>query len=155
MDERQRKYLAGRRRYSGAIRFAPSRRPRRRTWRLTNFVWTLLVAHAYRAGSGDDRLEGSERFMNARSILCAVSIAAGSLYGCGVDDELASPLESTVESEATVWCTDKSWLVESYAEPAQINLTGWLRCDCYRPQTRSGTMVGNFKLVYDFTCSLE
>ena len=48
--------------------------------------------------------------------------------GCGVDEELTSPMESVEESEATVWCTNKSWLINFYAEPEMINIVGWMRC---------------------------
>lgn len=76
--------------------------------------------------------------------------------GCGVDEEMSSPMESVEESEATVWCTNKSWLINFYAEPEMINIVGWMRCQCYQPQTRGGDTTGNnIRLAFERTCSLD
>jgi hypothetical protein len=97
----------------------------------------------------------------ATGLLFAIALFAA---GCAVDEvtqgppspeEFQSPSESTSESEIIVWCSNKSWRVDFYAEPAHINLVGWLRCDCYRPQTRSGTTSNYTNLAYDFTCDLN
>lgn len=63
--------------------------------------------------------------------------------------------QSELDALATVWCTDKSWRVDFYAEPELINVVGYLKCQCFRPQTSSGIVTDYFKLAYERTCSLE
>ena len=76
--------------------------------------------------------------------------------GCGiVDDAQDGPSESTATDESIVWCTNKAWRVDFYAEPAHTNLVGWLKCDCYQPQTRSGTTSNYTNLAYEFNCDLQ
>lgn len=107
--------------------------------------------------------------MQVRTIIGGFLLASGLLsVGCGgteVEMEELSNVESQVSREApsdatsreaqTVWCSNKSWRVDFYAEPELINRVGWLKCDCYRPQTSSGTTSNYTKLAYEFYCSLE
>ena len=97
-----------------------------------------------------------------RQIIHAVFLAVLGSAGCATteitgeaDPAGESAAESTAQSEVVVWCTDKSWQVNFYAEAAHINLVGTLRCDCFRPQTSTG-VTSNFPLlVREFTCSLD
>jgi hypothetical protein len=96
--------------------------------------------------------------MQARAIIGALMFAATTgLAGCAVDSDSAAdePNVSTAEDEIIVWCSDKSWLVNFYAEPEHINLVGTLRCTCFRPQTSTGTTSNFPTLVFERTCSLD
>jgi hypothetical protein len=93
--------------------------------------------------------------MNSRifaGLLLAVGLVSA---GCAVDEELSSPSESTTDSEVVVWCSDKSWLVNFYAEPALINVVGSLRCTCFQPQVSLGIQTNYVKLISQRTCSLQ
>jgi hypothetical protein len=95
--------------------------------------------------------------MHARIIINAVFLTMLGSAGCAaVDVEPAeSAAESTAESEVAVQCSDKTWLVNFYAEAEHLNLVGTLRCNCFRPQTRTG-VTSNFPvLAFEFTCSLD
>jgi hypothetical protein len=108
--------------------------------------------------------------MQVRTIVGGLLLASGLLsVGCGgteMEMEESSNVESQVSSEepsgdatreaqTTVWCTDKSWRVDFYAEPELINRVGWIKCACYSAQTRSGTTTNYTKLAYEFYCSLD
>ncbi len=95
--------------------------------------------------------------MHVKAMIGALLLAAGlSSAGCGViEDDTDEPSESTVEDETTVWCSNKAWRVDFYAEPELINVVGWIKCSCYQPQTRSGTTSQYTNLAYEFTCSLD
>lgn len=54
-----------------------------------------------------------------------------------------------------MWCSDKSWRVDFYAEPELINVVGYLKCQCYQPQTSGGIVTDYMKLAYERTCSLD
>jgi hypothetical protein len=91
----------------------------------------------------------------AGALLLAATVFS---VGCGVEEEATSPMdpmESIDESAATVWCTNKAWRVDFFAEPAQINRVGWIQCQCYQPQTRSGVVSQYQSLAYEFTCDLN
>jgi hypothetical protein len=99
------------------------------------------------------------------------------LFACGdmpeeeesvIDPSLSSPaLEPLAKGESgegsvgvaptnpIVWCSDKGWKVNFYAEPALINLVGFLSCSCYQPQFRSGTTSSYASLAYEYSCSLD
>jgi hypothetical protein len=71
-------------------------------------------------------------------------------------DESASAEQSELAApNAVVWCSNKSWRVNFYAEPELINVVGFLRCDCYQAQSRGGTVTSYQDLAYEFTCSLD
>jgi hypothetical protein len=84
-------------------------------------------------------------------------VAALCSAGCGLTDEIkdepAEPTESTTESETTVWCSHKAWRVDFYSEPELVNVVGWLKCNCWQPQTRAGTTTNYLKLAYEIDCS--
>jgi hypothetical protein len=94
-------------------------------------------------------------------LTAAVFLVTSLMAGCAVDDEptVSGPDDeldlSTVESDVTVWCTDKAWRVDFYAEPALINKVGYLQCNCWQPQRRGGTVSNYTNLAYEFTCSLD
>jgi hypothetical protein len=94
-------------------------------------------------------LAPGEVIMQARTILSAVVLA---MLGAAVEVE---PAESTAESDIVVQCSNKSWLVNFYAEAAHINLVGTLRCVCFRPQTSTGISSNFPVLVSERTCSVE
>lgn len=90
-------------------------------------------------------------------LTAAMFLAMGLMTGCAVDEEptVSGPEDqdvSSVEQDATVWCTDKAWRVDFYAEPALINKVGYLQCTCYQPQTRGGITTNYTKLAYQRTC---
>ncbi len=101
--------------------------------------------------------------MQVKKFVGAALLAAGLLSaGCGgtemEPEELSSvePSELTSrEDEATVWCTNKAWKVNFYAEPELINVIGYYQCQCYQPQIRSGATSNYTKLIYERYCSLE
>jgi hypothetical protein len=62
---------------------------------------------------------------------------------------LASSMPGTTN---VVWCTNKSWRVDFYAEPEHINLVGWFECQCFQPQARVGSTSSHSVLAYEFTC---
>jgi hypothetical protein len=86
--------------------------------------------------------------------LAGAMVLAATLFsaGCGMDEDVSSPMESVEESEAVVWCSNKSWRVNFYAEPERITLVGWLACQCYRPQTSGGTYSDYTSLVFERVC---
>jgi hypothetical protein len=93
-------------------------------------------------------------------LTAVVFLVTGLMAGCAVDDEptVSDPDEldlSTIESDVTVWCTDKAWRVDFYAEPALINKVGYLQCDCWQPQKRGGTVTNYTNLAYKITCDLD
>jgi hypothetical protein len=91
-----------------------------------------------------------------KSIINAL-VVAGMMAGCGgveVEADEASNL-STREDATVVWCTDQFWRVEFYADAAHTILNGWISCDCYAPQQRSGTLEGYQVLVYNEKCDLN
>lgn len=77
------------------------------------------------------------------------------LHDSAQQSDLDSAEQSELDALATVWCTDKSWRVDFYAEPELINVVGYLKCQCFRPQTSSGIVTDYFKLAYERTCSLD
>ena len=103
--------------------------------------------------------------MKTRFSASALLLAALCSTGCALTEEVdevdgaegaeEAPAESVVESEAIVWCSNKAWRVDFYAEPALVNRVGWIQCQCWQPQTRSGTVSNYTHLAYEVTCSLD
>lgn len=93
-------------------------------------------------------------------LISGVVLAAGLLSaGCGgteADMTMEDPSNlMSREDEAVVWCTNKSWRVDFYAEPELINVVGYLQCQCYRQQVQVGQVTNYNKLAYEFVCSRE
>jgi hypothetical protein len=70
-------------------------------------------------------------------------------------ESVSSEQSELVQPDAIVWCSDKSWRVNFYAEPELINVVGFLQCQCFQPQTRGGTVTNYMNLAYEFTCDLN
>lgn len=98
--------------------------------------------------------------MQAKKLIGGVLLAVGLLAaGCGGAEadmdavEDASNLES--REDAVIWCSDKNWRVNFYAEPELINVVGYIQCRCWQPRIDSGIVTNYQKLVSEFTCSIE
>jgi hypothetical protein len=70
-------------------------------------------------------------------------------------ESVSSEQSELAHPDAIVWCSDKSWRVDFYAEPELINVVGFLQCQCFRPQSRGGTVTNYMNLAYEFTCELD
>ena len=95
--------------------------------------------------------------MQMRKIFGAVMLAAGlCATGCAVTEgDAADPAVSTIEDDIVVQCGPNAWLVNFYSEPALINIVGTLRCQCFRPQTRTGITTDFSALAFKRTCDLN
>ncbi|MFP2924782.1 hypothetical protein ACLESO_06110 [Pyxidicoccus sp. 3LG] len=97
--------------------------------------------------------------MQAGKLVSGVMLAAGLLAtGCGgTEADMGMEEESNLSSreDAVVWCSDKSWRVNFYAEPELINVVGTMQCRCWQPRVDTGIVTQYQKLLSEFTCSIE
>ena len=97
--------------------------------------------------------------MQAKKLISGVMLAAGLLAaGCGgTEADMAMEEEANLSTreDAVIWCSDKNWRVNFYAEPELITLVGYIQCRCWQPRIDSGTVTQYQKLVSEFTCSIE
>jgi hypothetical protein len=92
--------------------------------------------------------------MRATSFFIGVLMIVG-LLSLGAGASPTDAAESPADEAAVVWCSNKSWLVNFYAEPELINVVGWLRCQCFRQQTGAGQQTNYAALISERVCSLD
>jgi hypothetical protein len=97
--------------------------------------------------------------MRANLFVKLLLIAAGCAAGCAVSDESAETSSATSELAGGVptgvQCSDKTWTVNFYQEPALIHVVGTMQCICYQPELLAGVTSNYTKLIREFTCSLQ
>lgn len=107
--------------------------------------------------------------LSSRLLFLSLALTLSACMGMSEDELVVDPPRSASELQTldesgepaellapnTVWCSDKSWRVDFYAEPELINVVGYLKCQCYQPQTSGGTVTDYMNLAYERTCSLD
>jgi hypothetical protein len=90
-------------------------------------------------------------------------VLAGGLHaiGCATTDDTTDPKTSSQTSElgagvpTGVRCSDEAWVVNFWAEPAQITLVGQMSCSCWGPELLAGVESNYDSLAHERTCSTQ